>query len=80
MTKKPKRQVELEQKLALLEQDKARLDWLERQYVTVRTPLVYGSRHAFSANCVLADPSEEPEPSDLRNKIDQQLKKNFTGE
>jgi hypothetical protein len=48
--------------------DKARMDWLERQHVEVRTLLVYGSRANFHAS-----PSgyvEDPPNSDLRKRVD----------
>jgi hypothetical protein len=48
--------------------DKTRMDWLERQHVEVRTPLVYGSRANFHAS-----PSgyvEDPPNSDLRKRVD----------
>ncbi len=49
--------------------DKRRLDWLERQSVSVRTPLLYGSRERFIASPEDRD-AEEDMPSDLRKRID----------
>lgn len=49
--------------------DAGRMDWLEQQYVTVRTPLRYGSRARFHTL-----PDEEGEPSDIRTKIDAAMK------
>jgi hypothetical protein len=48
--------------------DKKRLNWLSKQFVAVRTPLVYGSRILFSAMPVESDGDETP--SDLRQQID----------
>lgn len=48
--------------------DAARLDWLCQQYVTVRTPLRYGSRE-----CFLGSPDDndgEFVPRDIRKAID----------
>ena len=58
-----------DQRVRELEADKARLDWLQMQYVEVRAPLPHGSRARFRA---ITDDSYEGEerPSDLRAKID----------
>lgn len=63
-------------KPALRITDKERLNWLERQVVEVRRPVVYGSFHTF-----LAAPADEDGevadyyPSDIRDKIDKEIKK-----
>lgn len=53
--------------------DTARMDWLERQSVAVRTPAAYGSR-----DCFYTSPDARPEPgdplhSDLRARVDAML-------
>lgn len=77
-TRKPKRQVKLEQRLALLEQDKARMDWLEQKHVEVRQPLLHGSSAMFHAS-----PEDQegldPLPSDLRKQIDDAMQAEFYG-
>lgn len=50
--------------------DAERMDWLAMRVVTVRTPLLYGSRAAFIAGPDHDDPSDAPSPSDLRTQID----------
>lgn len=45
--------------------DKARMDWLERQHVEVRTPARYGSWANFHTS-----PDLEEETSDLRERVD----------
>ena len=54
--------------------DKERLDWLELYLVEVRNPLVYGSRHMFYA-VPEQEEGEEESPSDLRDQIDQHIRK-----
>lgn len=49
--------------------DAQMLDWLAMQVVTVRTPLLYGSRAAFVASADHDDPSDTPTPSDIRTKV-----------
>lgn len=53
--------------------DKTRMDWLERMFVTVRTPLRYGSRECFMASP--DDLEDADQPSDLRQRIDAELAK-----
>lgn len=48
--------------------DAARLDWMERQHVEVRTPLRNGSRPNFHAS-----PELEEERSDLRARVDRAM-------
>jgi hypothetical protein len=54
--------------LAELREDAARLDWLSTQFVTVRTPLRYGSRENFMGSP--EDNDGESVPWDIRAKID----------
>ena len=51
------------------QKDSKRLDWLEMQYVIVRTPLAFGSRECFAAYSH-NERDEDPRPSNLRMQID----------
>jgi len=59
---------ELEEHLAAQQADTKRLDWLCRQFVTVRIPLRYGSETCFMGSP--ADDDGDLVPWDLRAAID----------
>ena len=65
----PDRDAALEEALA----DKRRMDWLVSQDVTVRTPLVYGSRANFVAQ-VVSDEEDAEQRTTLREQVDAALK------
>lgn len=52
--------------------DALRLDWLSRQYVTVRTPLPHFSREVFQGHP--EDSDGEHAPWDVRAKIDRAMR------
>lgn len=56
-------------RLAELESDRARLDWLERKTVNVRVPLVHGTRTLFWSSP--DDDEDENAKSNIREAIDQ---------
>lgn len=62
-----------EAKLAECKEDMERLDWLSQQYVTVRTPLRWGSLECFSGS-----PDEEETTWNLRTAIDASRRKEGT--